>query len=215
MPLAFLETSTLYVENLWLAFLLGTLLLALDWMRTRAQRHAGGRSLPRGRRHAVQGHRRHLAAAARRLRGLVGVARGSHRELHGARMDAARRRRRHRRAALCERVDPHRQPGLPVHERVVPVAAVRHRHVLQQSAVQRAAAAMEPYEMVWSSGRFIEGSDGAAGFHWLLLYPADRARVTRRPPLAFLALRSRSPPSSLSASTPSSRTCATCCRLSR
>ena len=36
-PLAFLETSTLYVENLWVAFLLGTLLLALDYLRTHAR----------------------------------------------------------------------------------------------------------------------------------------------------------------------------------
>src|SRR5207237_644553 len=35
-PLAFLETSTLFVENLWIAFLLGSLLLALDYMTRRS-----------------------------------------------------------------------------------------------------------------------------------------------------------------------------------
>ena len=41
-----------------------------------------------------------------------------------------------------------------------------------------------PYELVWSSGRFIEGSDGAAGFHWLLLFPVILLAFTRRRPLA-------------------------------
>lgn len=35
-PLAFLETGSLFVDNLWCAFLLGALLLGLDYARTRA-----------------------------------------------------------------------------------------------------------------------------------------------------------------------------------
>jgi hypothetical protein len=41
------------------------------------------------------------------------------------------------------------------------------------------------YELVWSSGRFIEGSDGAAGFHWLLLFPVILLAFVRRPPRAY------------------------------
>jgi hypothetical protein len=41
-----------------------------------------------------------------------------------------------------------------------------------------------PYELIWSSGRFIEGSDGAAGFHWLLLFPVIVLAFTRRRPVA-------------------------------
>jgi hypothetical protein len=40
-----------------------------------------------------------------------------------------------------------------------------------------------PYEVLWSSGRFIEGSNGAAGFHWLLLLPLIALAFTRRRPL--------------------------------
>jgi hypothetical protein len=36
MPLAYLETGTLYVENLWTAFLLATLFVAIDYARTRS-----------------------------------------------------------------------------------------------------------------------------------------------------------------------------------
>jgi len=40
------------------------------------------------------------------------------------------------------------------------------------------------YELIWSSGRFIEGSNGAAGFQWLLLVPVIALAFTRRRPLA-------------------------------
>jgi asparagine N-glycosylation enzyme membrane subunit Stt3 len=40
------------------------------------------------------------------------------------------------------------------------------------------------YEIFWSSGRFIEGSNGAAGFQWLLLLPVIALAFTRRRPLA-------------------------------
>ena len=43
---------------------------------------------------------------------------------------------------------------------------------------------MEPVRVVWSSGRFIEGADGAAGFQWLLLFPVIVLAFTRRRPLA-------------------------------
>src|SRR4029079_12241734 len=41
-----------------------------------------------------------------------------------------------------------------------------------------------PYELIGSSGRSIEGADGAAGFHWLLLFPIVAFGFFRRRPRA-------------------------------
>ena len=111
-PLAFLETGTLYVENLWLAFLLGTLLLALDYLRTPSNRALIALAF--------------LAAGAMQCK-VIGViwlaplllcvgcvawrAAGPSR-IHGARDRAARGRRHHRRVALRQRVGAHRQSGV-------------------------------------------------------------------------------------------------------
>jgi 4-amino-4-deoxy-L-arabinose transferase-like glycosyltransferase len=46
-----------------------------------------------------------------------------------------------------------------------------------------------PYELILSSGRFIEGQDGAAGFHWLLLFPIVAfGFFRRRPAVQWLCL---------------------------
>jgi hypothetical protein len=185
MPLAFLETSTLYVENLWMAFLLGTLLLALDHLR---------------------GHSRvtlvalaFLAAGAMQCK-VIGVIwltpllawtawlvwqRGSHRDF--AARDLALLA-----AAVAIAAWPYANAWLRTGNPVFPfMNALFKSPLFDATASFNNAlynAPLRPwsvYELVWSSGRFIEGFDGAAGFHWLLLFPVILLTFLRRPPRAY------------------------------
>ncbi len=104
----------------------------------RPQRRLGGGLPVAGRRrHAGEGHRAALDRAAAAGRG-VGVAEPV---AHAGR--APRRRARPGAGRPClalrQRLVANREPGVPVHERAVPLAAVRHRHIVQQRPLQQPA----------------------------------------------------------------------------
>jgi len=185
MPLAFLETSTLYVENLWMAFLLGTLLLALDHLREHSRTTLVALAL--------------LAAGAMQCK-VIGVMwlapllawtgwlvwqRRSYREF--AARDLALFA-----AALAIAAWPYANAWLRTGNPVFPFMNAFFKSPLFDATTSfnnpMYNAPLRPwnlYELVWSSGRFIEGSDGAAGFHWLLLFPVILLAFVRRPPRAY------------------------------
>jgi len=185
MPLAFLETSTLYVENLWVAFLLGTLLLALEWLRTQAKDTLVAIAL--------------LAAGAMQCK-VIGVLWLVPLAAYVAWQ--AWRRRNHRAltardwtwlaVAVAIAALPYVNAWIRTGNPVFPFMNALFRSPLFEATASfnnplynAPLRPWTPYELVWSSGRFIEGSDGAAGFHWLLLYPVILLAFLRRPPRAY------------------------------
>ena len=183
-PLAFLETSTLYVENLWVAFLLGTLLLGLDFLRTRSKVSLVAIAF--------------LAAGALQCKviGAIWLA-----PLLGYIGWMVWRRRSWRGFAAPEfglfavavalAAWPYANAWLRTGNPVFPFMNSLFRSPLYDTAASfnnlLYNAPLRPwsfYELIWSSGRFIEGSNGAAGFQWLLLVPVIALAFTRRRPLA-------------------------------
>lgn len=181
-PLAFAETSSLYVENLWTAFLIATLLVTLEF---RARRIGSGAALP------VLAL---LAAGAMQCK-VIGV-------LWLAPLLAYA-------AAIAWRAAPPRMPGMRG-AAVMTLAAVLglwpyanawlrtgnpvfpFMNALFRSPLADTSASFDnplysvplvpwsPYEVVMQSHRFIEGADGAAGLHWLLLLPLVLVLLVRR-----------------------------------
>ena len=142
-PIAFLETGTLYVENLWLAFLLGTLLLALDYLRTSSKNALIALAF--------------LAAGALQCK-VIGVIWLAPLLAYVAYLVSRRRSLREFTAADTALLAvaaaiaawPYvnawlrtGNPCIPLHERRVPVLLVRDCNIIQQSHVQRAAATVE------------------------------------------------------------------------
>ncbi len=183
-PLAFLETSTLYVENLWLAFLLGTLLLGLSFLGTRSHRTLIALAF--------------LAAGAMQCKviGIIWLAplliytgyrvwRQPNRRVFAGWEIALLA------LAVAIAVSPYANAWLRTGNPVFPFmnALFRSPMYFTDASFNNPLynAPLRPwslYEMVWSSGRFIEGADGAAGFQWLLLIPLIVLAFTRRRPLA-------------------------------
>ena len=185
MPLAFLETSTLYVENLWVAFLLGTLLLALDHLREQSRVTLVALAF--------------LAAGAMQCK-VIGVIwltpllawtawlvwqRRSHRAF--AKRDLALLT-----VAVAIAAWPYVNAWLRTGNPVFPFMNALFRSPLFDATASfnnplynTPLRPWSPYELVWSSGRFIEGFDGAAGFHWLLLFPVILLAFARRPPRPY------------------------------
>jgi hypothetical protein len=183
-PIAFLETGTLYVENLWVAFLLGTLLLVLDYMRTPSK----GTLLALA----------FLAAGAMQCKviGVIWLAplllytgylvwqwRG-HREFAAREIALLA-------VGVVVAVWPYANAWVRTGNPVFPFMNALFRSPLYETGTSfnnsMYNAPLRPwsvYEMVWSSGRFIEGADGAAGFQWLLLLPVIVLAFTRQRPLA-------------------------------
>ena len=183
-PLAFLETSTLYVENLWVAFLLGTLLLALDYLRTCSKRTLVALAF--------------LAAGAMQCKVIGVIWLAPLMAFIGWRVW---RRRSYRgfaarevwllAAAVVIAAWPYVNAWLRTRNPVFPFMNALFRSPLFDTATSfnnpLYNAPLRPwslYEMVWSSGRYIEGYNGATGFHWLLLFPLILLAFTRRRPLA-------------------------------
>ena len=183
-PLAFLETSTLYVENLWTAFLLGTLLLALDFLRTRSKFTLVALAF--------------LAAGAMQckvigviwlapLLGYIGWMVWQRRSWRGfAAPEFALLA-----VAIAIAALPYANAWLRTGNPVFPFMNSLFRSPLYETDASfnnpLYNAPLRPwsfYELIWSSGRFIEGSNGAAGFQWLLLVPVIALAFTRRRPLA-------------------------------
>ena len=183
-PIAFLETSTLYVENLWVAFLLGTLLLSMEYLRTHAKDCLIALAF--------------LAAGAMQCKviGVIWLL-----PLVAWIATVAWRQRGHREftsrdwtllgIAVAIAALPYANAWLRTGNPVFPFMNALFRSPLydieasfNNPLYNAPLRPWSPYELIWSSGRFIEGSDGAAGFHWLLLFPVIVLAFTRRRPLA-------------------------------
>lgn len=183
-PLAFLETGTLFVENLWTAFLLGTLALALD--------HANDRSPARLPAIAL------VAAGALQCKaiGIIWIApvlalvaygawrRQSFRNLNLASVVVLA-------AAAVFALWPYANAWVRTGNPVFPFLNALFRSPYFDSLTSFTNPLYTTpirlwsfYETVVSSGRFIEGADGAAGMHWLLLLPVIALAFLRRRPLA-------------------------------
>jgi hypothetical protein len=180
--MAFLVTGLLYSETLWCAFVLGTLVAALDWMKTRSPATLCALCL--------------LAAGALQAKAisilwlvplggaLLFASRGSVLRLHGtrARLVAA--------TALLIGAWPYANAWWRTGNPVFPFMNNVFRSPLFDTAgsfdnplYHQPLVPWTPYELVLDSGRFIEGTTGAAGFHWLLLFPviAVAFALRRRP----------------------------------
>jgi hypothetical protein len=188
-PLAYLETSTLHVESLWTAFLLGTLLLALDGTRDEPASTWSALML--------------LAAGALQCKviGVIWVV-----PLLAYAAYRVWRQRLYRQwtareyvvmaVAVTFAVWPYGNAWMRTGNPVFPFMNALFQSPLFDSATSfnnvLYNAPVRPwslYEMLWSSGRFIEGFNGAAGFHWLLLYPLIALAYVRwRAPAQWFAL---------------------------
>ena len=185
-PLAFLETGTLHVENLWIAFLLGTLLLTFDYVTRRsATTLAAFATLCAG-------------AMQTKLIGLIWVAPlvlyfgylVSRRQGAGVRT-INRRALLLILAATLLAAWPYANAWMRTGNPVFPF----FNEVFRSPYFDSGSSFTNPlyvvplrpwsiYELFFSSGRFIEGREGAAGFHWLLLLPVILLAFLRRRPLA-------------------------------
>jgi Dolichyl-phosphate-mannose-protein mannosyltransferase len=181
-PLAYLETGSLFVENLWCAFLLGALLLALDFARTRSTTAFLALAF--------------LAAGAMQTKAiaivwlapiLAAVALWSRRRnvpkpgRRGAVLLAI---------ALVIAAFPYVNAWLRTGNPLFPFFNNIFRSPYFDSQIFSNPVYQSPlridsiYTLFISSGKFIEGFDGAAGFHWLLLLPIIALGFTRRRPAA-------------------------------
>ena len=188
-PLAFLVTGLLYSETLWCAFVLGTLVAALDWMKTRSQATLCALCL--------------LAAGALQAKAisvlwlvalggaLVLASRGSVLRLTGARARAVAA------ASLLIGAWPYANawwrtgnPVFPFMNTVFRSPLFDTAHAFDNPLYRQPLLPWTPYELVLDSGRYIEGATGAPGFHWLLLFPvmAVAFALRRRPRLQWFCI---------------------------
>jgi Dolichyl-phosphate-mannose-protein mannosyltransferase len=185
-PLAFLETGTLFAENLWIAFLLGTLLLTFDYVTTRSAATLAAFAM--------------LCAGAMQTK-LIGLIWITPLVLYlgylvSRRKGAGVRTINHRAlllilAATLLAAWPYANAWMRTGNPVFPFVNDLFRSPYFDSGSSFTnpfyVVPLRPwsiYELFFSSGRFIEGRDGAAGFHWLLLLPVILLAFLRRRPLA-------------------------------
>lgn len=181
-PLAFAETSSLYIENLWTAFLVASLLVALDF---RARRIGSGTAWP-----ALA----LLAAGAMQCK-VIGVLwlapllayavwiswRSPPPRLPQARGWAL--------VALAAVLGlwPYANAWIRSGNPVFPFMNTIFRSPLADATqsfdnpmYRTPLRPWSPYEVITESHRFMEGADGAAGLHWLLLLPLVLVLLLRR-----------------------------------
>jgi 4-amino-4-deoxy-L-arabinose transferase-like glycosyltransferase len=171
MPLAFLETGTLFVDNLWTAFLLAALLAAVNYARTQSSSDLAACAL--------------LAAGAMQTKAvaIVWIA-PLILALFFVMARNAGQRAIGRSAwtliglALLLAAWPYANAWIRTGSPVFPFMNAIFRSPLFDTTASlvnpRYQTTLEPsslYDIFLSSGRFIEGEDGAAGFQWLLLLP--------------------------------------------
>jgi hypothetical protein len=185
-PLAFLETGTLYVECLWSAFLLGTLLLAITYTKERSSATLVALAV--------------LCAGAMQAK-VIGVIWIAPLMAYVGYLLWRRRAQSpsvpNRRALLAIMAAalvaawPYSnawiRTGNPVFPFINNVFQSRYFDSAQAFVNEHYAISLRPwsiYEIFYSSGRFIEGWDGAAGFQWLLLLPVIFIGFVRRRPSA-------------------------------
>jgi len=182
-PLAFLETGTLYVENLWLAFLLGTLLMALHYLRTHGKEALIALAfLSAG---ALQCKVIGVIWLVPLLACIIWLA------WRRGRLDFTPREIALLAVAVLLAAWTYANAWVRTGNPVFPFMNSLFRSPWYDTAASfnnsLYNAPLRPwslYEVVWSSKRFIEGADGAAGFQWLLLVPVIALAFTRRRPLA-------------------------------
>jgi 4-amino-4-deoxy-L-arabinose transferase-like glycosyltransferase len=183
-PLAFLETGVLLVENLWTAFLLSALLLALDYAKTRSTGTLAALAM--------------LCAGAMQTKviGLIWVA---PLVLYAGYFASQRRglAAMNRRALLLIlaatliAVWPYANAWLRTGNPLFPffndLFHSPNFDSIRPFTNKLYVVPLRPwsiYELFLASGSFIEGRDGAAGFHWLLLLPVIFLAFLRRRPAA-------------------------------
>ncbi len=183
-PLAFAETGSLYVENLWSAFLLAALFVTLDMARG---------TLPAARGWPLWAL---LAAAAMQCK-VIGVlwlaplfvytivamarrAEGQWPDLRGMLVLTG---------ATVMAAWPYANAWLRTGNPVFPFMNTLFRSPLADTTTAFTnplyVVPLRPwslYEVIADSHRFIEGGDGAIGLHWLLLLPLVALAFTRRRP---------------------------------
>ncbi|HEY8622963.1 MAG TPA: glycosyltransferase family 39 protein, partial [Casimicrobiaceae bacterium] len=185
-PLAFLETGTLFVENLLVAFLLGTLLLALDYAGTRSAAMLAALAM--------------LCAGAvqTKLIGLIWVAPlmlyVGYLAWRGQGPSAWTTNRRAlfliliaTMVAAWPYANAWMRTGNPIFPFFNDVFRSPYFDSGRLFTNPLYVVPLRPwsiYEIFLASGRFIEGRDGAAGFHWLLLLPVIFLAFLRGRPLA-------------------------------
>jgi hypothetical protein len=184
-PLAFTETSTLYVENLWTAFLLGTVLVTLQIARGTVSTRIGWPALAL------------LAAGAMQCKviGVIWLAP----VLAYALIITVKRSGWHRpapRSTLVMSIAaliaawPYANAWVRTGNPVFPFMNAWFRSPFADTTTSFTnptyVLPLGPttlYDIFIESHRYIEGGDGAAGFHWLLLIPLIALALTRNRPL--------------------------------
>ncbi len=187
MPLAYLETGSLFVENLWCAFLLGALLLALDFARTRST--AAFLALAFLAAGALQTKAIAVVWLAPILAALALASRRPNVPKLGRRGAVLLA------IALVIAAFPYvnawlrtGNPLFPFFNNVFPSPYFESRN-FYNPVYQTPLRIDSIYTLFISSGKFVEGFDGAAGFHWLLLLPIIALGFTRRrPAMQWLSL---------------------------
>ncbi|HEX6137267.1 MAG TPA: glycosyltransferase family 39 protein [Casimicrobiaceae bacterium] len=188
-PLAFLVTGLLFSETLWCAFVVGTLIAAIEWLKTRSVATLGALYL--------------LAAGALQTKAitvlwlvplalaLIVASRGAVFEPRGARVRIVVA------LALVIGAWPYASAWWRTGNPVFPFMNTLFRsplldtaHSFDNPAYRQPLLPWTPYELVLDSGRFIEGAPGAPGFQWLMLFPviAVAFALRRRDRLQWLCV---------------------------
>jgi 4-amino-4-deoxy-L-arabinose transferase-like glycosyltransferase len=183
-PLAFIETGALYIENLWAAYLLGALFVTIELRATDTARPALWVVLA------------WLAAGAMQSKVIGALWLGP---LFAYALATGKPRAAWRATdmrmwcalalAVLIAILPYANAWLRTGNPVFPFM----NHLFGSPLFERAIAFTNPlyvaplrpwslYDTIVSSGKFIEGNDGAAGLHWLLLLPLIYIAFARKRP---------------------------------
>jgi hypothetical protein len=188
-PLVVLESATLYVENLWTAFLLAALLLVLRFQRAPRRETLCAFAF------AVAGAMQCKIIGAIWIAPLCGaIAWLAWRSRAPLGLDGPTVAQLALAAALA--AWPYANawirtgnPGFPFVNAVFKSPYFDTSASFNNPIWNVPLSPWSPYEIVLSSGRFIEGTDGALGAHWLLLIPVALLGLIRgRPRAQWLSL---------------------------
>jgi hypothetical protein len=178
-PLAFLVTGSLFSETLWCSFVLGTLVAALGWVRTRAPAELAAVLLCAA--GALQCKAISFLWLAPLALGLAAYARRDARPVLSTRLALVAA------VALSIGAWPYANAAWLTGNPVFPFFnAFFHSALLDGASsftnplYHARLLPWTPYELVMDSARFLEGAAGAPGFHWLVLLPLIVLVAARR-----------------------------------
>ena len=183
-PLAFLETGTLFVENLWTAFLLASFYATLRFARIRGAADATAAALC-----AAGAMQCKVIGVAWVIPVLAGLA-----IVMFQRRDSMFTRPLAIWAVIAAfiAVWPYANAWLRTGNPLFPYFNALFRSPLfdvassfNNALYNTPLRPWSPYAAVLDSAHHVEGSDGAAGLQWLLFYPLVLFGALRRPPPAF------------------------------